>query len=79
MESRQALHGVDEDADGAAEVSEGHLAAGEDRAAGDAELVSAGGALELAAPLHVIGLHGTAAGQTGEPFVSAQRIAQKVA
>ena len=50
-----ALGGVHDDADRGQQVHEVHLAAGEDRAAGDAELVVARLALELAAGGDVVG------------------------
>ena len=65
LEGGHALDGVHADADGGAEVHEGHLAGGEDGPRRDGELVSAGGALELAAALHVIGAERAAAGADG--------------
>ena len=49
LQRGNALGAVHEDDDGGEQIGEGHLARGKDRAAGDAELVLAGNALELAA------------------------------
>src|SRR5690606_33905668 len=41
LQGAEALNGVDEDADGSDQINERHLARGEDRPAGDAELAVA--------------------------------------
>ena len=48
LERGNALRAIDEDRNGGEQIDERKLAAGEDRAAGDAKLVMAGNALELA-------------------------------
>lgn len=55
MHHADALGSVDEDADRGEQINEVHLAAGEDRTAGDAELVGASLALELAARGDLVG------------------------
>jgi len=55
LQRGNALRAVHEDDDGGEKIDEAKLAAGEDRAAGDAELVMTGNAFELAAGSNVIG------------------------
>ena len=56
LESGNALGAIHEDRDCGEQIDERQLAAGEDRAAGNRELVMTGNALELAARGNVIGL-----------------------
>lgn len=56
MQGGNALRTVAEDHDGGQQIDERELAAGKNRAAGDAELVIAGNALELAARADRVGL-----------------------
>lgn len=65
LQGGQALHGVHEDGDGGAQVREGELPAGEDRARRDAELLAAAGALEATAGADVVVVQATAGGAHG--------------
>lgn len=68
LERGDTLGTVHEDHDSGQKVGEGQLPAGKDRAAGDAELVMTGNALELATGGNVVGLNAAATRANGLAF-----------